>query len=125
MQILPVLDSTDSDVIGGGHFIAHIVLKNDSDLAMEILDLVVAQVNAIQENTARCGIVQACEKFDQCRFSLAIFSDERHTFPLLQAKVELIENLVAGAGIGEGHITKLKAVANGARGGQGIRQATN
>ena len=47
------LHAADGDVLPRGHLVAHEVLEDDADLAVQILDVVLAQVDAVEQNAAR------------------------------------------------------------------------
>ncbi len=73
-------DAAHGDVFAGRHFVAHEVLKDDADLAVQILDAVVAQVHAVQQDPALGGVVQAREQFDDRGLALPVFADQRDAF---------------------------------------------
>ena len=48
--VIERLDLPERDIVVGAHVVAHVVLENDADFAAQILDAVLAQVDAVEQN---------------------------------------------------------------------------
>ncbi|CCK16005.1 conserved hypothetical protein [Cronobacter universalis NCTC 9529] len=51
---------------------------------------------AAEINGAAVGLVNAGERFNQRRFTGAVFAEQRHDLPAPQAEIDLVEGLYAG-----------------------------
>src|SRR5579864_7300983 len=71
-----------ANVFGGRHVIAHEILKDGSDFVPQRVQVVIAKIDAIEENFAFGGVVEPGEKLGERRFSLPIFPDE--SYPLMR-----------------------------------------
>jgi len=74
----PVLDrlhAPESDVLADPHVIAHVVLENHSDLASQVLDRVIPQIDSVQQNTPGSGIVQPRQQLHESCLPGPVFSD--------------------------------------------------
>ena len=78
--LMGLIDSTDCDVLACRHLEAHEVLKDDTDLPMEIFEGVLSQVDAVQQNLSLCGIVESRYEFDDGCLALAVLSYQRDSF---------------------------------------------
>ena len=67
------------------HLVAHEVLKDDTDLAVQVFDAVIPQINAVEQNTAVGRIVEAGNQFDDRRLALAILADQGDPFARFDA----------------------------------------
>ena len=107
--VVLLIDTADGDVLTGGHFEAHEVLEDDADVAVEIFEGVVAEVDAVEEDLAFGGIVEARNEFDDGGFALAVFADEGDALAGGEGEVEVFEDGAIGAGVGEGDVAELEA----------------
>src|SRR5579862_8555436 len=114
-----MLDAADGDVLAGGQIVTHVVLKNDADFAVQIVEVVLAQIHAVEQNAAGSRLVQSRKKLDQRGFALAVFAHDGDSFAGLDAEVQAIDHVAPGLGIGEGNVAELEAVANWPRRGDG------
>ena len=67
----------DGDVLPRRHFVAHEILKDYADFAMQVLDAVLAQVDAIEQNAPLGRIVEARQELDDGGLALPVLADER------------------------------------------------
>src|SRR6516164_1048078 len=86
------LDLTHGNVLGSGHLIAHEVLKDDGGLTAEILKVVLAKIDAIEQDGPFGGIVKPCQELDDRGLSLPVLADQRDALAGLQTKIEAIQN---------------------------------
>ena len=109
--LMGLIDAADGDVLAGGHLEAHEVLKDDADLAVEIFEGVLAEIDAVEEDLALGGIVEPSDEFDDGGLALAVFADERDAFAGREGEVEVLQDGALGARIGEGDVAKLEALS--------------
>src|SRR5579864_6154299 len=100
-QVVDFFDSTDCNVFARSHLIAHEILEDDADLAIKIFEVILAQVDAIEQDLAFGGIVQASDQFDNGGLALAVFADEGHAFAGANMEVQSIENEARASRIGK------------------------
>src|SRR5258708_6358371 len=77
---------------------------------MEVLDVVVAKVDAVQQYLAFGRIVESSYQLYDRRFPLAVLADQGHPFSAAQLKVQAVENQPRAPGIVKRNISKLKSV---------------
>ena len=106
------LDAAHFDVFARRHFVAHEVLKDDSDLGMQVGEIVLPQVHSIQQNPAFGGVVKPRDQFHDCGFSLAVLANQRHPLAGLQREIKTVKNAPAGARIRKRDILKLEPAQN-------------
>src|SRR5258708_24975562 len=58
VEIVDLLDAANRDVLAGGHFVAHEVLKDNADLPMQIFEVVLAKIESIEQDLSISGIVE-------------------------------------------------------------------
>jgi hypothetical protein len=73
-------NSANCDVFARRHFVAHEVLKDDSDLRMQIGQIVFAEVDAIEQNLTFGWIVETRDQLDDGGFPLAVLTNQSHAF---------------------------------------------
>ena len=69
-------DAAYLDIFASGHFIAHEVLKDDADFSMQVVQVVFAQVDTIEQNLAFGRIVEPGDELDDGGLSLAVLADQ-------------------------------------------------
>ncbi len=97
------------------HVVTHVVLKNHADFFAQTVNIVLAQIDAVEQDRAFGGIVQARQQLDQCGLARAILSDQCDPLAGVEAKTHAVQNLAVGARVGERHVAKLKARTYGPR----------
>ena len=113
-------DLADADILADGHFVAHEILEDDAHLAMQIVERVFAQVDAVEKDLTFGGIVEARDELDDGGFALTVFADECDALAGLDGEVEVFEDAAVGAGIGEGNVAELEAATDRSGRGQGV-----
>ncbi len=81
-----------ADVFPRGHLVAHEVLKDDPDFVVQIFQLVIAQVNAIEQNLPFGRVVEPGDQLDHGRLALAVFSDQRDPLARRESEVEVAQH---------------------------------
>ena len=71
-------DAAHGDVFARRHLIAHEVLKDDADLRVQVVQIVFAQVDAIEQNLAFGRIVEPGNELDDRGLALAVFANQGH-----------------------------------------------
>src|SRR5262249_14306407 len=112
-EVVAVLDAADGDVVASGHVVAHEILEDDSDLAGEVLQVVLSKVDSIEKNAAGCRIVEPSEQLNDGGFATAVFADERYALTRLELEIEVVQNQARGSWIGEAHVTEFVSALNG------------
>ena len=78
--LLEPVDTAYCYVLSSGHLVAHEVLKDDTDIPMEIFQGVLPKVDAVQQNLSLGGIVEAGDEFDHGCLALAVLPNQRDSF---------------------------------------------
>src|SRR3712207_4329481 len=69
------LDLSKADVMSCGQFIAHKVLKNDAHLGAQVVYVVLPQVDAVEQNSSGCRVVEP-QQLDNGGLSGAVMSSQ-------------------------------------------------
>src|SRR5580704_18830330 len=101
-----------ADIFGGRHVIAHEILKDSSDLVPQRVQVIIAKIDAIQENFAFRWVIEPGEKLGERRFSLPVFPDQRNPLVWLDHEINAAQNRLGIPGIREGNISKLDSAPN-------------
>src|SRR5579862_4565595 len=91
-SVVEFLNQTGGDVFTRCHFVAHKVLKDDTDLAVKVFEVVLAEVNAIEQNLPLSRIVEPRHQLDNGSFALPVLANEGNPFAGMEMKVQAIED---------------------------------
>src|SRR4029077_11734441 len=91
-QVAEILDLSDRDVFTGSHFVAHEILKNDSDFSVQILEIVFAEVHAIEEHLPFFRVVKASHQLNQRGLAFSVFPDKGNTRARAEVKIKVSED---------------------------------
>src|ERR1700744_4100134 len=105
-------NASHADVFGGRHVVAHEILKDSSDLVPQRVQVIIAKIDAIEENFAFGRIVEPSEKLGERRFSLAVFSHERNPLVRLDHQVDASQYRLGISRVRERDISKLDSAPN-------------
>ena len=117
-------NAAHGDVFARRHLVAHEVLEDDADLRVQIVQVVFAQIDAIEQNLAFGRIVEPRDELDDGGLALAVFADERDALAGAEGEVEVAEDAAVGARIGEGDVAEFKAARDRLGRGQSVRPWT-
>src|SRR5262249_8926119 len=109
------VDAADANILQGAHIVPHEILEDDGNLAGVVVQVVLAQVHAVEKNRAFRRIIEAREQLDDGGFALAVFADKGHAFALIEAEIQIAQDGALRAGISEGDIAELDAGTDGPR----------
>ena len=109
------LDSPHRNVLVSGHFIAHEILKNNSNLMAQIFNRILTKIYSVQQHLTFGRIIQAAHQFDQSGFALPILPNQRDAFAGFNTQIEIVQNAAGCARIPEGNVLEFKALLNGPR----------
>ena len=116
LRIAPVVvggvQPADGDVVARAHLVSDEVLEDDADLAVQILDVVLAQVDAVEQDTARRRVVQTRDQLHQRGLALPVLTDEGNALAAGDAEVEVVEDRPRVARVLERDVLEHEAVAN-------------
>ena len=87
----------------------------------KILNVIFAQIDAIQKNAASGWIIKTRDEFDDGCLALAVLTDERDAFAGFDTQIEVVQNDAIGSRIFKGNILKFKPLLDVARSRQRIR----
>ena len=87
--LVRAVDAADGDVLPRGHLVAHEVLEDDADLAMEIFELVVAEVHAVEQDLPFGRVVETRDQLDDGGLALAVLADQCDALPGRKCKGEV------------------------------------
>jgi hypothetical protein len=124
-QVGQKLDAAHRYVLTRGHLIAHEILEDDADFAAQVVDVVLAQIDAIEQNLPGGWIVEPGDELDDSGFALAILSNKGDTFTGLEAEIQMVEDEPLGSRIGEGDVAEFEALPDGSRSGKGMGLGLN
>src|SRR5205085_230028 len=100
-------------------------LEDDADLAIQVFQVVLAQVHAVEQDLTFRWIVEPGNELDDGGLALAVLTDQGHPLTGTKLEVQAIKHQARAAGIAEGNIAELEAAHDGARSRQGIRLGAN
>src|SRR6202044_2045077 len=69
--LMGLIDSTDFDVFSRCHLEPHEVLKDDTDMPMQIFEGVFPEVDAVQKYLSLCRVIEPRDEFDHSCLALA------------------------------------------------------
>src|SRR5258708_9174127 len=118
MEVIDLIDSSDSDVFACCHFVAHEVLKDDADFAVKILQVILSKIHAIQQNLAFDWVVESRHELHERGLAFAVFADQRNPLSSTEMQVQSVDHHPGSARIVEGNIAEFKSPQDGARGRQ-------
>ena len=107
--IAQCLDLTDADVLAQDEIVAHEILEDDADVFAETVEVVVAEIDPIQEDSALVGIVEARQQLHQRRLPGAVFPYQRDALMWLECEREPAHRPALRARIAEPHVLKAEA----------------
>src|SRR5216684_1977869 len=110
IKIVDLLDAANRYVFTSGHFIAHEILEDDADLTMQILQVVLAKIDSIEQDLPLSGIVQPGHQLYDGGLALAILANQRQPLRGMQLKINAIENQSGISGIAERDVAKLDSL---------------
>ena len=91
-------------------------------LPRSVLEVVVAQVAAVEQDAAFVGIVEPREQLDERGLAGAVLADQRQHLAGLQREVEVAHRPALGAGIAEADVLEHEALADRLRERQRVRR---
>src|SRR5271155_1403441 len=115
-----LLDTAHGNILAGRHLVPHEVLKNNADLAVQVLEVVLSEIDAIQKHLPFGGIVKPGEQLDDGRFSLAVFADQRDPLSRMEMEIQSIQNQARISGIAKSNIAEFESANNRSGRGQGV-----
>ncbi len=74
------LDLAKADVLAGGGHVAHKVLKDHADRVAQAVRVILAQVDAIQQNLALVRVIQPRQQLDKRGLARAVCANQRQLF---------------------------------------------
>ena len=86
-----LIDPAHGDIFARGHLEAHEVLKDDTDVAVEIFEVVLPKVDAVEQNLSFGRVVETRDQLDDGRLPLAVFADECDSFARGESEVEVFQ----------------------------------
>src|ERR1700675_4174369 len=112
VQISDSFDPPNRYVFESGHFIAHEILKDHANLAMQVFQVVLAKIDTIQQNLSFCRIVEAGNQLHDGGFALTIFANQREPFAEKKLKINIVENPPRVSRIAEGDVSEFHPTNN-------------
>ncbi len=62
------------------HLVPHEVLKNDGDFAVEIVEVVFAKIDTVEQNLALERVIKSSQQLHDSGLTLAVFTHESNSF---------------------------------------------
>src|SRR5262249_9056649 len=88
LAVLCFFDAADRNIEASAHLIAHKILENNADFAMQILDGIFAKIDAIEEDASRGRIVKTRKQLDDRGLPLPVLADQSDALAGFYAEVE-------------------------------------
>src|SRR4029077_15407517 len=124
-QIIDLSDPPDGDVFPCRHLVPHEILKDDTDLTVEILKAVFAKVNSIQQHLSLDWIVKLRHQLNQGSLALTILPNQSDTLAGSQGYVQTVQHESRRARVSERHIAKFESPPDRARSRESIWLGTD
>src|SRR5260370_25093664 len=102
------LDLAHADVFPEDEVVADEILEDDSDILAKTVEVIVAQVDAVEQDAALVGIVEPREQLHERSLPRPIFSDQCDAFVRLEREREMPHRPPLRAGIAETDVGKLE-----------------
>ena len=115
LAVVHRVDLADADVLRRGEVVAHEVLEDHADVRAQVVEVVVAQIAAVEQDAAFVGVVQAREQFDERGLARAVLADEREHFVGAQFEIQAAQRPALGFGIAEADAFEHEAARDRAR----------
>ena len=106
-----IVDAAHGDVLPRRHVVAHEVLEDDADLAVQIFDAVVAQIDTVEQDAPGGRIVLTRQQFHDRRLALSVGANQRDALAEPDTQVQPIEHQPVVPGIGERDVVEHDAVS--------------
>src|SRR5581483_1312594 len=110
LLILYLLNIPKTHILTHGHGILHEILENDADMPANILQVIVLQGYAVQQDLPFRWLIETGKQLDQRGFPCTVLAYQRNAFPGFQEEVHLLEHHFLCSRIGETDATKLDAL---------------
>ena len=110
------LNAANSNVFFEKHVVLHVVLEDDADLSPQVGRGVFAEVDAVEEDAARGGVIKPGDQFDERRLAGTVFADEGEALGGFQAEGDVLQDRFGGVGVGKRDVLELETLADGSRG---------
>ena len=105
-------DPADRDVVAGAEVVADEILEDDAHVAAQRVEIVFAQVVAIEQDAAFVRIVEPGQKLHQRGLAGAVLADQREHLAGAQREAEMAHRPSLGAGIAEPDVFEHEARAD-------------
>ena len=115
-MVVARLDAADGDIVAGAEIVAHEILEDHAHAAAQRVEVVVAQVVAVEQDAALVGVVEPRQQLHQRGLAGAVLADQRHHLARLQGEAEMAHRPALGAGIDEADILEHEALRGSAAG---------
>src|SRR5262249_12610310 len=79
----------DADVLVEPHVVAHEILEDDADRATHLLQVVLAEIDAVEEDAALARVVESRDELRERRLPCSILADECHALARPDRKAEM------------------------------------
>ena len=75
--IVSLVDAANGDVLSCSHLEAHEVLKDHTDLAVQVFERVLTQIHTVEQNLSLGWVVEPCDQLHHGGLALAVLADQR------------------------------------------------
>src|SRR6185369_8371530 len=111
--ILETVELAEPDVLRGARLVGHVVLEHPADQASDGSRLELAEVDAVEEDPAVGGVVQASDELDQGRLPRPVPTDDRDGLAGRDREAHVAERVLVAARIPERHMIEDELAAGG------------
>src|SRR5690606_22249652 len=110
-------DAPHADVLVEAHVEAHEVLEDDADRVAELLQVVLAQVHAVEQDATFARVVESREQLRDRGLAGPILPDERHARARSDREAESPHRPALAPRVAEADVLEAEALADGSRHG--------
>jgi hypothetical protein len=109
------VDLADAHVLLEAQVVANEVLEDHADRVADVLEVVIAEVHAIQRDAAFGRVVETREQLGDGRLPCPVLADQRDALPRLQAEADVLERPPFAVGVAEGNLLEDEAIPDRCR----------
>ena len=110
----------DGDVVARRQVVAHEILEDHAHRAAQRVQVIVAQVAAIEQDAAFVGVVEPGQQLDERGLARAVLAHQRQRFARLQGEAQVPHRPALGARIAEADILEDEALPDRHGHGRGV-----
>ena len=112
LSIRERLDLAEPNVLADGRLVADEILEDHADAPAQVVEVVLLEVDAVEQDASLGRIIEPREQFDQGRLAGAVRSYQRELLARRDTQVHVMERPILATRVAEGDATELDALAD-------------